>query len=176
MKFCSHCGEKISREIPEGDNRERDVCLHCGTIHYQNPKVITGCLPVYQGKILLCRRAIEPRYGLWTLPAGFMELGETTQEGASRETWEEAQAKVSALDLYTIFNLPHIGQVYCIFRSELEVPEFAPGIESLEVELFDEADIPWDRLAFITISRTLKHYFKDRVNGSYPVRVEDILL
>ncbi|MGY0218784.1 NUDIX hydrolase [Endozoicomonadaceae bacterium StTr2] len=174
MNFCSQCGGQIERRVPAGDNRERDVCPQCGFIHYQNPKVIVGCLPVYQNKVLLCRRAIDPRYGLWTLPAGFMELGETTRQGAERETWEEARATVSNLELYSVFNLPHIGQVYCIFRSELEKPEFSPGEESLEVALFEEEEIPWDELAFMTISRTLKHYFQDRKRGDFPVRMEDI--
>jgi ADP-ribose pyrophosphatase YjhB (NUDIX family) len=161
--------------IPQGDNRERDVCLSCGAIHYQNPRIIAGSLPVSEGKILLCKRAIEPRLGYWTLPAGFMENGETTSEAARRETLEEATAHVQIENLYTVFNLPHINQVYMIFMARLIEAQFAPGEESLEVALFDEADIPWDELAFPTIARTLRHYYADRASGHFPLHVEDIV-
>lgn len=174
MKFCSQCGQAVKLEIPAGDNRERHVCSHCDTIHYQNPRIITGTLPILGNQVLLCRRAIEPRYGLWTLPAGFMENGETTEQGASRETWEEARAKVRIKGLYTLFNLPQINQVYFFYRAELTRPEFGAGPESLEVALFHEDEIPWDELAFPVVERTLKHYFSDRKNGLFPVRTEDI--
>lgn len=175
MKFCSQCGAGVILAIPEGDNRERFVCETCSTIHYQNPRIITGTLPVYEGQVLLCKRAIEPRHGLWTLPAGFMENGETTEEGAVRETWEEASATVANLSLYTLFNLPQIHQVYFFYRANLTALDFGPGPESLEVALFDENDIPWDNLAFPVIKRTLELYFTDRKTCSFPVRSEDII-
>lgn len=148
MKYCSSCGSAVARRIPSGDNRERFVCDACGTIHYQNPKIVTGCLPVYEDRVLLCRRAIAPRMGLWTLPAGFLENGETSTQGAIRETFEEACANVAVEGLYTVFNLPHISQVYMFFRAALLNLDFAPGWESTDVKLFHEHEIPWDELAF----------------------------
>ncbi|MBT2988624.1 MAG: NUDIX hydrolase [Candidatus Thiodiazotropha sp. (ex Ctena orbiculata)] len=170
MKYCSHCGAEVGVKVPEGDNRPRYVCESCSTVHYQNPKIVVGCIPVWQRQILLCRRAIEPRYGLWTVPAGFMENGETSQQGAARETLEEACARVEIDGLYTLFNLPHINQVYLLFRSRLLDLEFAAGDESLEVRLFHEQEIPWDRLAFPVIKESLKLYCADRETGSYPLR------
>ncbi|WPP00859.1 NUDIX hydrolase [Pseudomonas sp. HR96] len=172
MKFCSQCGKPVDQRIPEGDNRLRYVCGHCDTIHYQNPNIVAGCLPVWQGKVLLCRRAIEPRLGYWTLPAGFMENGETLQQAACRETDEEACARVSNLELYTLFDLPHISQVHVFFRAELADLDFAVGPESLEVQLFDESAIPWSELAFPTVGHTLKYFFADRVQQHFPVRNE----
>lgn len=174
MKFCSNCGTKVSQHIPPDDNRLRFVCNSCDIIHYQNPKIIAGCIAHHDHKVLLCRRAIEPRRGFWTLPAGFMENGETIQESAQRETWEEAEAKVSNPSLYTLFNLPHINQVYVFYRGEIVNGQFGAGIESMESQLFSEADIPWDELAFPTIKLTLKHFFKDRKAGEFPVKIEDI--
>lgn len=174
MNFCSHCGHAVEHRIPEGDSRLRHVCPNCETIHYQNPRIIAGCLPVWGERVLLCRRAIEPRHGYWTLPAGFMENGETVAEGAARETWEEAEANVSDLVLYTIFNIPWINQVYMLHRGELVDGEFGVGVESLECRLFREDEIPWDELAFPSVKRTLKHYFRDRQSGVYPVHVEDL--
>jgi ADP-ribose pyrophosphatase YjhB (NUDIX family) len=175
MNFCSHCAAPVVLKVPAGDNRARFVCDRCGTIHYQNPKVVTGCIPEWEDRILLCRRAIEPRHGLWTLPAGFMENGETTMEGAARETLEEARAEVDILGLYTTFNLPHIDQVYMLFRARLRTPEFGPTDESLEVGLFAERDLPWDRLAFPVVAETLKLYFQDRTNGGFGTYVGDIV-
>jgi ADP-ribose pyrophosphatase YjhB (NUDIX family) len=175
MKFCSHCGGNIRQSIPEADNRLRAVCTQCGFIHYQNPNVICGCLPIHQNKVLLCKRAIEPRYGFWTLPAGFMENGETLQEGAERETWEEARATLSNLELYSIFNLPKINQVYIIFRADLVEGIHNVGEESLETQLYEESEIPWNNLAFPTINKTLKHYFNDRKTGNFPIRMEDLI-
>lgn len=175
MKYCSHCGKPVKLIVPAGDNRPRYVCNHCQTIHYQNPKIVAGCLPTYEGLVLLCKRAIEPREGFWTLPAGFMELGETTTQAAQRETWEEALASVEQLQLYTVFNLPHISQVYIIFRAQLKEPSFGAGEESHEVMLLKESEIPWQQLAFPTIEKTLKHFFADRQAGIFPVRVEDII-
>ena len=164
----------MSLRIPEGDNRLRHVCDDCGEIHYQNPKVVTGCIPEWQDKILLCKRAIEPRYGYWTLPAGFMENSETLQDGAARETMEEANARIEVLQLYTTFNLPHIDQIYMMFRGALQDLEFSPGVESLEVALFEEQQIPWEELAFPVIAETLRLYFEDRRKGRFESRIGDI--
>jgi len=174
MNFCSQCGEKISFRIPDGDTLPRFVCDHCTTIHYQNPKMVVGCLPEWQDKILLCRRAIEPRYGLWTLPAGFLENGETAPAGAIRETLEEANARVEIGDLYSFISLPHISQIYVLFRATLLDLDFSAGVESLEVRLFAEDEIPWNSLAFRTIHRTLEHYFSDRRNGTFNLHVDTI--
>ena len=175
MKYCNHCGAPVVLRIPEGDTLPRHVCDACQTIHYHNPKMVVGCIPEWENRILLCRRAIEPRKGLWTLPAGFMENGETTAQGAQRETLEEANARVAVGDLYTLFNLPHIDQVYMMFRGCLLDLDFSPGSESLEVALFKEEEIPWEELAFLTIRETLKHYFNDRRTGTYPFHFGDIL-
>ena len=174
MKYCSACGSEVSLKIPPGDNRERHVCDACGAIHYQNPRIIAGTIPVWEDKVLLCKRAIEPRYGFWTLPAGFMENGETTPDAARRETIEEAAAHVHMGDLYTVFNLPHINQVYMLFMAELVDGQFGVGEESLETALFTEEEIPWKELAFPTITQTLKHYFEDRKKGVFPLHMTDI--
>ncbi|WP_456406283.1 NUDIX hydrolase [Thiolapillus sp.] len=174
MKFCSSCGAGVALRVPPGDNRQRFVCTACGEIHYQNPKLVTGCIPEWEDAVLLCRRAIEPRYGLWTLPAGFMENEESAQQGAIRETLEEANARVQVEQLYTTFNLPHISQVYLLFRGRLTNLDFSPGEESLEVALFREQEIPWDELAFPVIYETLKFYFQDRKQGVFLPRVGDI--
>lgn len=174
MKYCSQCGSLVSLKKPQGDHIARYVCDNCSMIHYQNPKVVAGCIPEWQGKILLCRRAIEPRHGLWTLPAGFMENGETAQQAAIRETVEEANAQVDISSLYTMFSLPHISQVYLIFRARLAAPDFSPGAESLEVELYEEKDIPWDKIAFPVIYETLKRYYQDRANGQFGIYIGDI--
>ena len=157
--------------IPQGEDRERHVCSQCGTIHYQNPKVIAGCLPVWGQQVLLCRRAIEPRLGFWTLPAGFMELGETLEEAARREAYEEANAELRLDDLYTVFSLPHLSQVYAFFRGDLLNLNFSAGSESLEVGLFHESEIPWDDLAFETVRQSLNFFFEDRKRGHFPNRV-----
>lgn len=172
MKFCSNCGSSINSLIPEGDNRERYVCSDekCGEIHYQNPRIITGCLPIYKEQILLCRRAIEPRYGLWTLPAGFLENQETTQQGAQRESIEEANANLDIKELYTIFDIPHINQVYFFYRAELIDTDFSPGIESLDVKLFNIEDIPWHELAFPAIKKTLEYYIEDSAEQQFKFR------
>jgi ADP-ribose pyrophosphatase YjhB (NUDIX family) len=167
MKFCSDCGAAVSLKIPAGDSLPRYVCDGCSTIHYQNPKMIVGCIAEWENRILLCRRAIEPRMGLWTVPAGFMENGETTAQGASRETLEEANARVEVGPLYAMYNIPHINQVYILFRARLLDLDFSAGTESLEVKLFDEADIPWEQIAFATVRNTLTHYYTDRKAGEY---------
>ena len=170
MKFCSHCGSAaLEFRVPEGDTLPRYVCPVCTTIHYQNPKVVVGCLPECDGQVLLCKRAIEPRRGLWTLPAGFLENGETLIAGALRETMEEAGARVKDTTLYTVISLPHINQIYVMFRGQLAGPDFGAGPESLEVRLFTEDQVPWDELAFRTIARTLRNYFLDRKLGAFPV-------
>jgi ADP-ribose pyrophosphatase YjhB (NUDIX family) len=167
MKFCSDCGAAVSLKIPAGDSLPRYVCDACSTIHYQNPKMIVGCIAEWEKRILLCRRAIEPRMGLWTVPAGFMENGETTAQGAARETLEEANARVEVGPLYAMYNIPHINQVYILFRARLLDLDFSAGTESLEVKLFDEADIPWEQIAFATVRNTLTHYYSDRKAGEY---------
>jgi ADP-ribose pyrophosphatase YjhB (NUDIX family) len=175
MNYCSHCGGSVQIRVPDGDNRKRVVCSACGRIHYQNPKIVVGCIPEWEDRVLLCRRAIEPRYGLWTLPAGFMENGETTQQGAARETLEEASARVEVEDLYTLFNLPHINQVYMLFRSRLLDVDFGPGAESLEVALFGAAEIPWEQIAFPVVRETLRLYFQDRADGGFRLHSGDIV-
>lgn len=172
MKFCPDCSEPLRLEIPTGDDRHRHVCSACGKVHYQNPKVIAGCLPVFGDEVLLCRRAIEPRYGYWTLPAGFMELGESVCEAARREAWEEAQVQVELDDAYTLLSLPGLSQVYVFYRATMISAEYGAGAESLEVRLFREEQIPWESLAFETVRVTLKYYFSDRSEGEFRFRQE----
>lgn len=172
MNFCSRCGSTITRKVPDGDDRERFVCENCNTIHYQNPRIVAGCLVAHGDKVLLCRRAIEPRYGYWTLPAGFMENGESLEECAARETWEEAYAHVEIHQLYSVYSLPYLNQVYQLFRATLLEETFATGPESLEVALFSEEEIPWDEMAFPVMGETLKHYFSDRTKQHFPIRSE----
>ncbi|MEM1436840.1 MAG: NUDIX hydrolase [Pseudomonadota bacterium] len=174
MKFCSSCGGPVVLRIPEGDNRERHVCTNCGMIHYINPRIIAGCLVTKGERVLLCKRAIEPRLGYWTLPAGFMENGETVEQGAARETYEEALAKVDIHGLYTVFSLPHISQVYLFFRGELIGEDYGAGPESLDVGLYEEAEVPWEDLAFPVMTRTLRYFFDDRKTGHFPTRSEAI--
>ena len=161
INFCSSCGTSVDQKIPEGEALFRAVCPACQTIHYQNPKIVAGTIPEWEDKILLCRRAIEPRVGLWTFPAGFMELGESTEEAAARETLEEAHADVCIHAFFGIFNLPHVSQVYVVYRAQLQNLNFKPGMESLDVELVPLQDIPWDKLAFPVIHECLSRYVKD---------------
>jgi len=175
MKYCSQCGGVLGLKIPVDDNRPRHVCDVCDTIHYQNPKIVAGCIPVWENQVLLCKRAIEPRHGFWTLPAGYMELGETTSEAALRETLEEANARVELQGLYAMMNLPHVSQVYMIFRSKLLDLDFSPGAESLEVKLYKEEDIPWGELAFATIRHTLRLFFEDHQSQDYRLHIGDIV-
>ncbi len=174
MNFCTSCGNSVTLRIPEGDDRERYVCTSCELIHYSNPRVIVGCVPVHEGRVLLCRRAIEPRKNYWTLPAGFMENGETTPEGAARETWEEARAKVSNLQLYRLFDVPYISQVYMFYRCDIDNGAYGVGPESLESALYTEDQIPWDEIAFPVVLETLREYFRDQEKGHFPVRVSEI--
>jgi ADP-ribose pyrophosphatase YjhB (NUDIX family) len=174
MRFCSNCGAPVARRVPPGDNLPRWVCESCNTIHYENPKMIVGCVAEWEGRVLLCRRAIEPRYGLWTVPAGFLENGETTVHGAQRETLEEANARVDIATLFSLYNLPHINQVYMLFRGRLLDADISAGAETLEVGLFDEADIPWNALAFATVRNTLQHYYSDKRAGHFGFHIGTI--
>ncbi|MEO8039839.1 MAG: NUDIX hydrolase [Betaproteobacteria bacterium] len=167
MNFCSSCGAQVAHEVPADDNRERAVCHACNTIHYENPRMVVGCIAEWDDRILLCRRGIEPRHGLWTVPAGYMENGETTAQGAIRETLEEANAEAEIIALYALYNIPHINQVYLLFRARLLEPKFSAGSETLETRLVGEAEVPWDQLAFATVRHTLRHYFADRRAGEY---------
>jgi len=165
VKFCSHCGQPVSLRTPEGDHLPRFVCDGCGVVHYQNPKLVVGCIPEHEGRILLCKRAIEPRHGYWTIPAGFMENGETTQDGARRESWEEALADVEIGSLLAVVHVLHADQVHVMFRARLPEPKFGAGAESLEVMLYDEADVPWQDIAFRSVDFALRRYFEDRRRG-----------
>jgi ADP-ribose pyrophosphatase YjhB (NUDIX family) len=169
------CGSQVELKVPSGDNRERHVCITCGEIHYQNPKIVTGCIPVWEDKVLLCKRAIEPRYGMWTVPAGFMENGESTHAGAMRETFEEANARVEIDELYMTVNLPLINQVYMLFRAQLLDLDFSAGEESLDVRLFSEDEIPWEELAFPTVEMSLKRFFADQARGEFTAGMVDIV-
>lgn len=176
MNYCSHCGHEVSQKIPDGDNRLRYVCTNCEQVHYQNPRIVAGCLLTHNDRVLLCRRAIAPREGFWTLPAGFLENGETAADGALRETREEANANAEIVDLYTMFSLPHISQIYLFYRARLLDLDFNAGDETLEVDLFDEHEIPWGALAFPVITQTLEHFFEDRQGDAFPVRAKDIIV
>ncbi len=174
MKFCSQCGAPVTLRVPEGDTLKRHVCDKCQTIHYQNPRMVVGCVVEWNGTILLCRRGIEPRRGLWTVPAGYLEIGETLEQGAARETLEEANARVEIGPLYAVYNLPHISQVYLLFRAQLLDEQVGPGAETLEVAFGDEETIPWDQLAFATVRNTLQHYFSDRRRGAFQLHIGTI--
>lgn len=175
MKFCNECGAPVSLRIPEGDNLPRHVCQRCHTIHYLNPKLVVGCVAEWDTRVLLCRRAIEPRYGRWTLPAGFMENGESTLQAAVRETLEEACARVQIDDLFSLVNVPYIGQVHLFYRGRLLDTDFACGSESLETALVAEDDIPWDEIAFRSVTLCLKAYFADRARGRFAFHEDDLL-
>jgi len=174
VKYCSQCGSKGDYHIPEGDDRPRFVCAGCQAIHYDNPKLVVGCIPLWEQRLLLCRRAIEPRYGKWTIPAGFLEIGETVQDGAKRETFEEAGARVEGLKPYALYNLSFVGQVYLIFLSHLMDGKFYAGHESIAVSLFEEHEIPWDEMAFPVIRKILHQYFKDASKGRFNFHIGDI--
>jgi len=175
IQHCKVCGHTVVYRLPDdGDTRERAVCPACHTIHYENPLNVVGTIPVWGDQVLLCKRAIEPRYGKWTLPAGFMELGETVAEGAARETVEEAGAQFEMGDFFSLVNITRVGQVHLFYRATLLSDQFDPGHETLEARLFDEADIPWDLVAFRTVSETLKRFFADRRAGRFGTHVFDI--
>ena len=161
MKFCSSCGSTVSYRVPKDDNRERAICDSCGLVHYRNPLVVVGCVAEHDGKILLCKRAIEPRYGYWTVPAGFMELGETVAGGAARETLEEALATIELGHLFAMVDVVDAGQVHLFYTGKL-VGDYGVGEESLESALFSEDEIPWDEIAFHSGKYALRMYFEDR--------------
>jgi ADP-ribose pyrophosphatase YjhB (NUDIX family) len=175
MNYCSHCGAGLLLRKPDGDERLRHVCDQCGLVHYQNPKIIAGCIPVWENSILLCKRAIEPRYGTWTLPAGFMELGETLEAAARRESWEEARTNLAVEGLFAIFNVPHISQVHVYFRARLLDHQFGAGVESLETRLFREHEIPWADISFQTVSHCLRLYLEDHRNRDFRLHIHDIV-
>ena len=165
VHFCSVCGSPVQLGIPPGDSLPRHICPNCHTIHYQNPRMVVGTVPVWEDKILLCRRAIEPRRGYWTLPAGFMENGESLEQAAARETLEEAGGAVDLADLFAVVSIPHIHQVHFFYRARLLTQDLAPGEETLEIGFFSEADIPWQDLAFRSVSYALRQFFQDRQQG-----------
>lgn len=168
VKYCRQCGAAVEMRIPDdGDTRERAVCPACGTIHYLNPLVVVGTVPFLGDQVLLCKRAIEPRLGKWTLPAGFMEMGETMAAGAERETAEEAGAEVDMGPLFSTLSVPRVGQVHVFYLAPLRHERFNPGSESLEVRLFGESDIPWEEIAFTTVRETLHRFFDDHRQGAF---------
>jgi ADP-ribose pyrophosphatase YjhB (NUDIX family) len=174
VNYCATCGAKVSLRVPPGDRLPRHVCDACGVIHYRNPRLVVGTLPVWEDQVLLCRRAIEPRHGKWTLPAGFMENAETVAEAAVRETMEEANASIELGDMFTLISVPHVSQVHVIYRAKLANLDFSAGEETLEVRLFREADIPWHDIAFRTISLTLQHFFEDARVGGFTFHAIDL--
>jgi len=169
MNFCSNCGHKVIFGPVPDDELPRHHCENCGAIHYCNPRIIVGSIPCKDDKVLLCKRAIKPRYGFWTLPGGFMEMGEKVEEGAARETLEEANTNVEIVRLFSVYSLPHIGQVYMMYLADLVDNDFGPSKESMEVKLFSEKDIPWDDIAFSAVKFTLKKYFENRTNPSLEI-------
>jgi len=174
MKFCSNCAAPVVKRVPPGDSVPRWVCDSCGEIHYQNPLLVVGAIPEWEGRLLLCRRAIEPRYGYWTLPAGFMENDETAGQAALRETLEEAGARIELLAAYSLISVPYVNQVHLFYRARLLDLEFKPGAESLEVALFEEDKMPWKDIAFRTVGLTLRHWFADRKTGAFGFHAEDV--
>jgi len=174
INYCCSCAAPVTLKVPPGDSLPRHVCEACGAIHYRNPRMVVGTLPVWEDKVLLCRRAIEPRYGYWTLPAGFMENGESVAAAAERETLEEACARVRLDGMLTMLSVPHINQVHVIYRARLLDLDFAPGDETLEVALFEEAEIPWGEISFRTVARTLQHFFADRARNAYELHSESL--
>ena len=175
MKFCSNCASPVTLTTPPGDNRPRHVCGACNSIHYVNPRIVTGTVCTWDEQILLCKRAIEPRYGFWTLPAGFMEIGETTGEGAVRETLEESGARIELLELFSMIDVIHAEQVHVFYRGRMLGPELDPGTESLEARLFTEDEIPWDQLAFKTVIQTLRWFLSDRQEGCFRLHTDSIV-
>ncbi len=174
IKHCRVCGTEVAYRVPADDNRERAVCPACGEVHYENPINVVGTVPVWGDQVLLCRRNIEPRYGLWTLPAGFLELGESTAEGALRETVEEAGARIELGALFTVLNVVRVGQVHLFYLARMQDTHLDPGPETIECRLFREDEVPWDELAFRTVRLTLEHFFADRRDGTYGVHAGDI--
>lgn len=175
IKFCRACGSAVLYRLPDdGDTKQRAVCTACNLVHYENPLNVVGTVPHFGQRVLLCKRNIEPRKGKWTLPAGFMELGESTSEGAARETIEEAGALFNIGELLTVMSVPRVGQVHLYYLAELTSDQFNPGFETQEARLFLESEIPWEELAFRTVQETLKHYFEDRQTGEFKVHAFNI--
>ncbi len=175
IKHCRQCGTQVDYRVPDdGDTKERAVCPSCTTIHYENPLNVVGTVPHWGDKVLLCKRNIEPRFGKWTLPAGFMELHETTAEGAARETEEEAGAQFEMQGLFSLLNVARVGQVHLFYRARLTSDQFNPGTETIEAQLFAEDEIPWDEIAFRTVKETLERYFADRKAGHFGIHLVDI--
>jgi len=176
IKHCKNCGTAVVYRVPDdGDTKERAVCPACATIHYENPLIVVGTVPVLGDRVLLCKRNIEPRWGKWTLPAGFMELGESTAQGAARETDEEAGAAYEMGELFSIMSVLRVGQVHMFYRAQLLHDRFAPGHETIEARLFSEDEIPWDEIAFRTVGETLRHFFADRKAGHFQLHHLDIV-
>ena len=176
IKHCKNCGTAVTYRVPDdGDTKERAVCSACQTIHYENPLNVVGTVPYWGEKILLCKRNIEPRWGKWTLPAGFMELNETVAEGAARETVEEAGAEFEMEGLFSLVNIPCVGQVHLFYRARLLSDQFDPGHETIEARLFEEHEIPWDEIAFKTVRETLERFFSDRRAGQFGIHAIDIV-
>jgi ADP-ribose pyrophosphatase YjhB (NUDIX family) len=176
IKHCRNCGTAVVYRVPDdGDTKERAVCPACHTIHYENPLNVVGTVPVLGDRVLLCKRNIEPRWGKWTLPAGFMELGETTAQGAARETDEEAGAQFEMDGLFTVMSVPRVGQVHLFYRARLLSDQFNPGTKRIEARLFTEEDIPWEDIAFRTVKETLEHYFADRRAAAFVLHTLDIV-
>jgi ADP-ribose pyrophosphatase YjhB (NUDIX family) len=175
MKFCANCGAPVAKRVPPGDTLPRWVCDQCGEIHYKNPLMVVGSIPEYQGKILLCRRAIEPRYGYWTLPAGFLENDETVGQGAARETLEEAGAKVELGAAFSLISVPRVNQVHVFYCARVLELDFKPGAETLEVALWEEERIPWQEIAFRTVGLTLQRWLADRARGNFGFHAEDLV-
>jgi len=174
MNYCSHCAAPVKHIIPPDDDRLRYVCPSCNLIHYQNPRLVVGSIPIWQNEILLCLRDIEPRRGKWTLPAGYLENGESVADGARRETMEETGARIDSLEPYLLFDIVHINQIYLMFRSHLAEPAFHPTRESVDVRLFAAESIPWDEIAFPVIEKTLRCYLSDRETGQFPFQIHSI--
>ncbi len=175
MKYCSDCGAAVEHKIPPGDHLPRAVCPACRTVHYHNPKVIVGCIPEWGEQILMCKRAIEPRLGLWTFPAGFLEQHESSGQGAAREALEESRAIVTIGELFVVINVPYVSQVYMVHRAKLTAPQFGPTSESSEVVLMREDEIPWERIAFPTIWHSLKFFYADRKAGCENFHTLDLI-
>lgn len=173
--YCNLCGTRVEHRIPDGDHLPRHLCPSCGHIQYFNPRVIVGCIPEWEdGRILMCRRNIEPRFGLWTFPAGFMELDETTAQGAARETLEESQADVEVGDMLAVINVPYVSQVYVVHRGRMRNAHHAPTPESSETRLMSESEIPWEQIAFPTVYHSLRFFFADRASGERRIHALDL--
>jgi ADP-ribose pyrophosphatase YjhB (NUDIX family) len=174
IRFCRACGTAVQYRVPADDNRERAVCPACGTVHYENPLNVVGTVPVWGEQVLLCKRAIEPRYGLWTLPAGFLELGETTAQGAVRETLEESGAQIELGALFSVLDVVRVGQVHLFYLATMTSPALDPGSETIEARLFREDEIPWEQIAFRTVRETLRFFFEDRRRARFTLHCADI--